>query len=792
MLTRFNICRKTNPLPSLVTIAIGLVLLVDGGGLHAEDEGEVRLLDRQAFDRITLNAANQHAKIDVQLLEFPDRKVPDPLPESGTLEVRRLSEPSVVYSLNWSAVAKIQQFEDLLLEEAENLVKRQELDEAFVYLDFLHIHYPKLDRLSSVTEDYLYRDAIHSFSQERFDESLAILLSLHDKNPRRRGLDRAVEGVSDKLIANHLANRDFQAAREGLELLRQGFSNLKLSNITTWEGKFREGAERQLNTAREEKDAERYTEARQALRRALAILPDLTEAHEMLRELDRISPQMVVAVAQHGTANPYNSSKVWANNRVGRLTVPRLIEMVGFGAEGGNYGSRWADISADDAGLRLDVTLNSQALEAGITPESLAVEILRVADPRSESYREDFASVFSRVEINRGQTVSVHWLHSHVRPEALLDIPLSRLINSGNLPGEYRAAIDPEEPATTRYDLVTPFPWRAAPQVVVERAVNNSEAVQAALSSGDVDVVDKLGFWEQQQLRDLPGVSVASYRLPTVHVLIPNYSKPLLNRREFRRALCYGIDRQRILNEIVLGGQTQAGFRVLSAPLPAGIAINDSVGYAYKQDLQPRPYEPRLAAVLATIANTAIAKQAEGNGDPSAETEEGEEAKPPAKMEPLVLAHPPEPIVRAACQMFERQLSAIGIPVKLVELSANSESAHSENVPEDWDLMYTELTMWEPLVDARRLLGPSGLAGRCSPPMNLALMELDRATNWNNARAGLHRVHQVAFDDLPVIPLWQTVNYFAYRTTLEGIGDRPVSLYQNIPEWTLNYGESGR
>jgi ABC-type transport system substrate-binding protein len=44
-------------------------------------------------------------------------------------------------------------------------------------------------------------------------------------------------------------------------------------------------------------------------------------------------------------------------------------------------------------------------------------------------------------------------------------------------------------------------------------------------------------------------------------------------------------------------------------------------------------------------------------------------------------------------------------------------------------------------------------------------------------------LHEIAHHELPVIPLWQTVNFFAYRTSLRGVGPSPMTLYQNIEQW---------
>ena len=59
------------------------------------------------------------------------------------------------------------------------------------------------------------------------------------------------------------------------------------------------------------------------------------------------------------------------------------------------------------------------------------------------------------------------------------------------------------------------------------------------------------------------------------------------------------------------------------------------------------------------------------------------------------------------------QLDRAGIPIKLREFSADE--LLSGGV--DCDLRYAELAVWEPLTDARTLLGPGGLAGESAKPV---------------------------------------------------------------------------
>jgi len=775
-----NFCRRPPLGRKLLGYLLVAIALGQTSRLAAQDE-PARLLDLPPFDRITLKASHQGEVIDTLLLEFPDRKLPTPYPSKGKLELKRVSEPSVLYSVPWNAIEKIEFYEHLLLTQAVDLTTQKDFLEAYTYLEFLHNHYPKLKGLQAATERYLKRDALNAFSAERFDESLTILLSLYDLNPNHTGLAGAVQAVTDRLISSHLASQDFGAARAVLDSVEASFSRLQIKAIGTWRKKLQAEAEKHLAEARSHVQQGNFHEARQAIRRTLAILPSIADAKELIEEINLRSPQVIVGVTQHGRAPSSAQLASVAATRVAKLTHPQLVELSDFGGEGGIYTCRWAQLEIDDSGLHFNIRLNEQARNAGISPERVALQLLQTTDSSNPSYREDTASLLQHASISNGSELQIQWRWPHVRPETLLQLSLKNLATADALAGVYQPVPDNTKQDVLLYDLPNAADAstnRPRSSSIIERIYPDEEKAITDLVRGEVDVLERIAPWQLDRLRQSDAVVVGSYRLPTVHVLVPNYSKPLMRRREFRRAVCYGIDRQRIVKDIILGGSNLAGFQVLSGPLPAGVSSSDPLGYAYKRSIKPRPYEPRLAAVLATVARTTLAKQ----GKPSSETGDSQEPSPPPIVKPLVLVHPPEAIARTTCQTIKRQLDAFGIPIKLVELSP-----YLDAQTVDYDLKYVEFPLWEPLVDLRRLLGPAGRAGSCSPAMSLALTAVDQSRNWKEARTRLQHVHEVAFFDLPVVPLWQTVNYFARRATLQGVGRSPVSLYQNVATWTISF-----
>ena len=94
------------------------------------------------------------------------------------------------------------------------------------------------------------------------------------------------------------------------------------------------------------------------------------------------------------------------------------------------------------------------------------------------------------------------------------------------------------------------------------------------------------------------GVTVQAYALPRLHCLVPNARRPLLANRTFRRALAYGIDRQAVLEQL-LRGDTLPGCVPLHGPMPVGASAQDPLDYASDPEVEPWPYDPRLALALA-------------------------------------------------------------------------------------------------------------------------------------------------------------------------------------------------
>jgi ABC-type transport system substrate-binding protein len=361
--------------------------------------------------------------------------------------------------------------------------------------------------------------------------------------------------------------------------------------------------------------------------------------------------------------------------------------------------------------------------------------------------------------------VQVDLRRPHVLPQALLQ---TRLRSGDAAAPLYTVAATSEtesrfEPAARgeRAEQLRP--------VIVERYFHEPRKAIDALRKGKVDVLERVLPNDALRMMDDDSLSVGAYAFPSVHVLVPNLNNPFLANRTFRRALAYGINREVILHQGLLNGQDLEGCRVLSAPIPAGISENDPAAYAYNDRITPRPYDPVMAAILMRLAEQQLTVAANQREETAPELGE------------LVLAHSSGELPVFVCKQIQMQLEALEVKCSLRQLPAGQ----TRDPDEKYDLLFLELAMPEPLVDARRLFGPAGFLPTTNPYVNLALRQVDQAGNWKETSERLHELHQRLHDEVAVVPLWQMIDHFVYHKGLRGLQDHPVDFYQSVDQWRV-------
>lgn len=111
------------------------------------------------------------------------------------------------------------------------------------------------------------------------------------------------------------------------------------------------------------------------------------------------------------------------------------------------------------------------------------------------------------------------------------------------------------------------------PREIQEVLYTNADSAVAALARGELEFIDRLFPADVRRVGNVKTVKTEPYALPIIHMLIPRSTHPIMDDREFRRALLYGINREAILKDEILGGLATPLDRVISGPFPAGETI---------------------------------------------------------------------------------------------------------------------------------------------------------------------------------------------------------------------------
>ncbi|MFZ1935531.1 MAG: ABC transporter substrate-binding protein [Thermoguttaceae bacterium] len=751
---------------------------------------EQPLYEQEPYDQITLNAAFNNEVIKIKPLDIPNR-MPLPHKTVGKLKVRRLDKPDKEYEVAWHDIAKFELFEELILSKANELSAAHDFETAYDYFVYLEANKPNLPGLGQSMEANLYREAGVCKVNGQYDAALALLREVFERDRRRSGLDKALGWVTDKLAVNCEKDNNYPAIRMLLRNLASDYPEHPI--VAQWRERLTRQAAPLLAEANKAVDAGRWSKAAELTRQVANIWPELPGARELALIIHRKYPRVVVGVGSLSADVAPSRLDDWTVRRTSRLLFRTLSEFAGPGSEGGKYDCPVGEISMTNQGRRLLIQLKAKIGwaqgNATLTNSDVARQLLAMTDANQSAYRVDWADLMMAVSSRGVYNLDVDLRRPHVRPEAMLQIvltPRGASVKPGEMPptnGPF--TVQSRSPRETVFAANPQYFAAVAgqPNEIVERRYPSVAKAVEALRRGEIQVLDRVNPWSLAALRADPHLIVQAYACPLVHCLIPNLHRPIVSDRAFRRALIYGIFRQGILQQI-LGGVDAPGCVVTSSPFPLGVDSSDPMGYASDDSIEPRPYLPRLTVALAGVtlkyyldAQKDAAKKNAANQD-AAKKDPAKKPKKPS-LPPLVLAYPRDEVAAAACASIQKQLKLVDITIVLKPLDGPMPA----RVPDDVDLLYAELPMWEPLVDARRVLGEEGIAGGCSPFMTLALRQLDEAVDWKQVRECLHAVHRISFDDAAIIPLWQLVEYFACHDSIKGVAPRPVSLYQNVEQW---------
>lgn len=728
--------------------------------------------DKEPFDRVVLTGGEH---VDVFPLSPAQRQASRKRPAGKSLRVRLLIFPEKEFDIAWSDIKKVNFFEDLILDKAEELTKAGRFDDAYHYFEYLKRDYANTHGLDTAIEDFLLEDAFDQYQSKQLDSAYALLTEAYRLNPQRRGLQQAFSRVAGEIFDKRLADGNYHAARNILSDAADQFGKSDVEQtLERREKALISTATIQLRLAQQHADEGNLRDAYAASRRVLSIWPKLDGAVEFAKAIAQRYPLVNVAVSQPATQFDPRRFGDWAARRAGRLVHRMLMEFVSYESDGGIYKSPWLEIKTSDDRCSITVTLNSAKsgqILSEINGYDVAGWMLRMADPDDETFSPLWADSFSAVELVDVFQLRFRMRHPILQPENLFQVPLLEDFRGPNRFSTHPYELGIREEAETRFLKNNDYFGTSSSQPfeVVETLFEDGSLAHTSFQQGDIDIIDRLFPADIKNLSSLDNVTIEEYASPSLHMLVPNLDRPFSGYRAFRRAILFGIDRDIILQRDLLGGEPLEGCRVISGPVPVGRNDEDPLGYGYDPEIATRPYEPTLALTLFEVSKAELNAKAKRT------------ATEAPKFSNLKIFHPPTDIPRTACQAIAQQLSTIGIATEAIEMRTGQLKPDDKN----WDFYYVDVVMDEPQFDVRKLLGSAGLVGGGSPYLELALHQSSIVTNWTQSRQRMYEIHRLSHQELIVIPLWQLIDRFAYRNHIQGISSQPVSLYQNVEQWTI-------
>lgn len=789
------------------------------------------IIDRDPFDLLIFSGGQSY---EILPLGLPFGEA---LPRRGKALFKLMEEPdaTITYAAPWNMIAEVRPFSGIILEVAKRLEAKNELSEAYRYYNYLMNHpmfegrRPQIDLF-----EIMVRDAGASLMEKSYWDALTCFEELKSKFPGRRfnlgsDIKTASEGIqfcASRLIEEKYEQKLFRQVRDLLATISQRHEREIATLKQEWTARIHEDALKHLDSLNEALAQGDPVLAQDRLRTMLDIAPDLPQAVELRKMIIEKYPMIIVGVDQLPPVRDPRIIESWASRRTGKLVRKLLMDFVKQDEDGGVYRFELGSIDAigeEGRDYRFRLRIDDPESPA-LSSMQLARMLDEVATPGHNYFHPVWARALKSVEVEDTDRVRFRLNYPYLLPTALLQIPFLPTDREGS-DGPYQ--IVRVEPERVLYGPNTQAIKQQSESVrnqplLVEKLQADPTRGTELLMSGSIDVLDRVFPGELLRLQQAAGIEVRRYQIPSVHWLIPNPRNEWTKNQAFRRGLLYAIDREKLVRQVLTNDQELDGYQVISGPFPVGMDESDPLMYANNFKIRPVPYSQDLGAVFVQMAASqiqalnrriaeakiraavargelteeqAVLATAELGPDPR-EVKPDDVAKdgnkpaedqappPPAdlpKPPELILAYPKGAQPETICGFVARNWGAIGIKVKLRELPEGLVMPPDN----EYDFVFVECTMQEPLVDARRIFGRTGLVKDINSSVEHALDRIDRVRNWQGAGSALRNLHEKVHNDTTILPLWQVPQYFAFRSDVRNVGFDLNTLYQNVDQWRI-------
>ncbi len=697
------------------------------------------------------------------------------LAQGGRIETRD-------FKVKRSSIQKVEYFEDLLLAESDRLLRVHDYDRAFECCLRARTRNPAWSRLDEHVNQVLFAEGSKALLDGDSERGLRLLRELLGRKRDYPGLLDQIAGAYGKRIERTIKLGLYARGRRVLHELEEVTS--EHATVQKLRGLFIDRANEQMKAA--------------AVATGPAQLDGLVEALRIWPTLEGAEDRYVRAFAEYPTLDVGVSDVAaplgpWMHTRADARLVRLLYRpILAADDEESRKGKSPFQLAAavefTDIGRHMMIRLRPSVLWSdGSRPASavdVAHSLIERSDPHSPNFEARWADLLDRVKVRDDAQVEVTLNHAPLKGTNWLLMPVGpahagidgrvaalsqeRILVSNGL---YRCTLatddrtellrhdDPQAATTAGSEAVVPRIRRLR-----ERRLNSGQAAVTALRRGDVTMIDHVPPDQLVALRKAPEIRVGQYTRPVIHLLAMDGRNPALRSRSLRRGISYSVDRKTLLEETVLKHPPSDLDAPSDGPFPKG-------SFADASAVKPLGFDLLLAKML-----IGAARKERGGG--------------PIK---LTLEYPAISEVRVVVQKLAESFRIAGLEISTVELP-ESRLENELRSGRRFDLAYRVIRCEDPMFEAGPMLCPGydappaadTLASSTSPRILQLLLELERASDWATAKGLANQIDRESRDELPVIPLWQLADHYAWRDRLKGPGETADQLYQGIEKWEIS------
>ncbi len=732
------------------------------------------LLKMRPFDRVILRETGQI--VDIMPLET--RPLPKPWPRRLIVEL--YNGEGREYVLDMTQVERIKYFEDLLLEQGDNFLKRRMFENAWDFYSRVVQLNSKWPGLQKRLQDFLFQEAEYLLSRQQLERALNDLHELARLNPDYPDLRNVYGRAMDYAMNQAWDRKDYRRLRLLIRTLEESYPDHEVAQ--RWSDRLSSQARQLLDESRLARQQNRLREAYWRAYEAVRLWPALEGLREYFEDVARKYPVLFVGVRD--VAEDFNpwASPGTSDARVAQLLHTPLLRVADVG-EKTRFEVTIAEWELGELGREIRFRLRDGLRWSDgkpITAIDLARSIGVRIDRRLPSYDAALASNYAGMRVHNLSEFSVYLRRTVLRPEVFFLFPLvpghqlEFAIRPGRRsPDELPIGSGPYYAYAHTFQQQTNIvanpnyyiEGRPLIREIVEREFERSRLAVDALLRGEVDFVENVHPVQVLRLREQEadrGIKLRKRRVTALHVLSFDFRKPELRSRELRRAIAYAINREAILRKALLNGKDYLDAWVAAGPFP-----RDS--YAYERSLRPWPFKPSTARALVEVVRATR-----------------------GALPAFQLMYPGTDEAREAVKYIERYLETVGLDIIPVERSA-VEIERQVRAGQPFDIAYRVFYIRDPVFDAASVLCPGQLIApdgqvlpNCSSDwLRHLLTRLSLTTNWREAIELLRRIQLDAHDDVAVLPLWEFYEYDAYRPGVTNVPEDPLWTYDEVINWQV-------